>query len=56
MRVGGAAVSKKHANFIINTKNAQASEVKELAEKLKNSVSEKYNINLEEEIEYIGKW
>lgn len=56
LRVGGAAFSKKHANFLVNRKNATANEVRELAEKAKELVSEKYNIPLEEEIEYIGRW
>lgn len=56
LKVGGAAVSKKHANFIINRKNASASEIRRLADKLKEHVREKYDIELEEEVEYIGKW
>jgi UDP-N-acetylmuramate dehydrogenase len=55
-RVGGAAVSKKHSNFLINQKNAKASEIRALAEKAKELVKEKYNCDLEEEVEYIGKW
>lgn len=56
MKVGGAAVSKKHANFIINKKNASASEVRQLAESLKEKVKEKLGQELDEEVEYIGKW
>lgn len=56
MKVGGASFSKKHANFLVNRKNATASDVRNLAEKAKDTVSQKFNKNLEEEIEYIGKW
>jgi len=56
LKVGGAAVSKKHANFIINKKNATAVQIRELAEKAKEIVNEKFNISLDEEIEYIGRW
>ena len=56
LRVGGASFSKKHANFIINSKNATANDVRLLADRAKGLVLEKYNISLEEEIEYIGKW
>lgn len=56
MRVGGAAFSKKHANFLINRKNAKAADIRLLADKAREVVKEKYNLDLEEEIEYIGKW
>ncbi len=56
IRQGGAAFSKKHANFLINRKNATASDVHDLAEKAKKIVKEKFDCDLEEEIEYIGKW
>lgn len=56
IRIGGAAFSRKHANFLINRKNASASDIRRLADKAKGMVREKFNIELEEEIEYIGKW
>lgn len=56
MRIGGAAFSKKHANFLINRKNATATDVFNLAEKAKEAVKNKFNLDLEEEVEYIGKW
>ncbi len=56
MRVGGATVSKRHANFIVNSKHSTAENIKDLADKLKLGVQEKFNIKLEEEIEYIGRW
>ena len=56
MKVGDAAVSSKHANFLINKKNATSEEIKNLADNLKQKVQSDFSINLEEEIEYIGKW
>lgn len=56
MKVGGAAFSKKHANFLINKKNTTAGDIRRLAEKAKSLVEDKFNVDLEEEIEYIGKW
>lgn len=49
-RVGDVAVSDKHTNFIVNLGNGKASEVRELIEIIKDTVQQKYNILLEEEI------
>ena len=45
-KVGGAMISEKHANFIINTGGAKASDIKEIIDYVKERVKEKYNINL----------
>ncbi len=45
-RIGGAMVSEKHANFIINTGNATGKEIYELILFIKKEVKEKYNIDL----------
>jgi UDP-N-acetylmuramate dehydrogenase len=50
---GGAQFSKKHCNFIINYKKAKASDVKKLIEIAQKKVFEKFNINLEPEIEIL---
>jgi len=49
-RVGDAAVSDKHTNFIVNLGNATAKNVSDLIEVIKNEVRQKYGITLEEEI------
>ena len=51
---GGASISKKHANFIINLGNAKASDVLHLIKLAKSKVFKKFNINLELEIKLIG--
>ncbi|MDO8513135.1 MAG: UDP-N-acetylmuramate dehydrogenase [bacterium] len=56
LRVGGAQVSKKHANFIVNTGKATAMDVRQLIEQIQELVREKKGITLEEEIEFIGEW
>ena len=45
-QVGGAMISTKHANFIINIGNAKASDIKEIIDFVKLKVKEKYDINL----------
>ena len=52
-RVGGAVVSKTHANFIINDGGAKTADVKALIAIIKNAVSAQYGVVLEEEIRYI---
>lgn len=52
-RVGGAMISDKHPNFIINLDNATAEDVKVLIEIARQAIKERYNISLEEEIQYL---
>lgn len=50
---GGAKVSEKHANFIINYQNATGEEIKSLINEIKEKVKEKYNIDLKVEQEFV---
>ncbi len=52
-RLGGAQISKKHANFIINLGGAKAKEVMGLINLIKKEVKKQFNIALKEEIQYI---
>ena len=52
-RIGGAQVSEKHAAFIINVGGATAKDVKNLAEKVKKTVQEKFAITLEPEVKIV---
>ena len=54
LRVGGAKVSEKHANFIINEQNATAEEIKSLISLIKNAVKSQYGTELSEEIQYLN--
>ncbi len=51
--VGGAKVSEKHANFIINFNKAKGTDVKELILKVKDNVSKTYDIDLICEQEFV---
>ena len=51
MKVGGAAVSSIHANFIVNTENATSCDILGLIKVIKNTVKKKYNITLETELQ-----
>ena len=51
--IGGAYVSEKHANFIINKNNATASDVKNLIYEIKKQVKDVYGIELKVEQEFV---
>jgi UDP-N-acetylmuramate dehydrogenase len=51
---GGAMVSPKHANFIVNVNNAAANDVIELVKIVKDTVKEKTGIELEMEVKLVG--
>jgi len=52
-RIGGAEVSDKHANFIVNRGNASCKDVLELVDFIKSRVKENYGIDLELEVKLI---
>jgi len=54
LRVGDAAVYAKHANIIVNAGRATARDVLELAEIMKARVREKFGVELEEEVMFLG--
>lgn len=53
MKLGGAEVSEKHANFLMNTGKATASDVINLALKVHDIVKEKYDVELEPEVQIL---
>ena len=53
-RMGGAQVSDKHANFIINTGNAKAKDVLALIEAISRDVKSKFGIKLQTEVAYFN--
>ena len=53
-RVGGAEVSEKHANFVINKENASSKDVHDLICYIHDTVLEKTNVDLQIEQEFIG--
>jgi len=54
--VGGAQISPKHANFIVNLGKARAADVKALIDLAQEQVREQFGQELELEIELIGEW
>jgi UDP-N-acetylmuramate dehydrogenase len=52
-RIGGAEISVKHGNFIVNSNGATAADVKNLIEFVKAKVKENYNVDLELEIKVL---
>jgi UDP-N-acetylmuramate dehydrogenase len=55
-RMGGAVVSDKHANFIVNDQKGSASDVRRLAEHVRDTILTRDGISLEFEIEFVGDW
>jgi UDP-N-acetylmuramate dehydrogenase len=56
LRVGGAAVSERHANFIVTDRGARAADVRALGDRVRDEVRARTGIGLEYEIEFVGDW
>lgn len=54
-RIGGAQVSPKHANFIINTGGATAADIENLILKVQATVESRHGVRLEPEVQIIGE-
>jgi UDP-N-acetylmuramate dehydrogenase len=54
--IGGAQISPRHANFIVNIGGAKAADVMALIKLAKGTVFEKYGVELELELEILGDW
>ncbi|MEE8427622.1 MAG: UDP-N-acetylmuramate dehydrogenase [Woeseiaceae bacterium] len=54
-RIGGAEVSPKHANFIINRDHATATDVEELIEHVRQTVLEVHGVQLVHEVRIVGE-
>lgn len=55
-RVGGACVSTKHANFIVNDQKATALDIHKIIEHVRQTVRERTGVVLQTEVVYIGDW
>ena len=55
LRIGGAEVSRQHANFIVNTGGASAADILDLIRAVKELVREKHNLDLQPEIKIVGE-
>lgn len=54
-RIGGAEVSTKHANFIINRENASATDIEELIEHVRQTVLDEHGVALQHEVRIVGE-
>ena len=54
-QIGGAQVSEKHANFIVTMPGATAADVEQTIALMRNTVKEKFGIELQQEVRVIGE-
>ena len=54
-RIGGAEVSPKHANFIINTGGATAADIEALIGHIQNTVQARFGVALQTEVHSVGE-
>ncbi|MBI3160863.1 MAG: UDP-N-acetylmuramate dehydrogenase [Chloroflexi bacterium] len=55
-RIGNAEISTLHGNFFINHGETRASDVRELIDLTRNTVKQKFGVELELEVELVGDW
>ena len=55
-RIGGAQVSDKHCGFIVNMGNATATDIMDVIRDAQDCVKEKFNVDLEPEVVFLGKF
>jgi UDP-N-acetylmuramate dehydrogenase len=54
--IGGAQVSEKHANFIVNVNSASANDIDAVIKYVQKTVFEKHQVELVTEVVYLGDW
>lgn len=55
-RIGGAEISEKHAGFVVNTGNATAKDVMDVITHAQKVVKEKFGVDLEPEVRFLGEF
>lgn len=53
-RIGGAQVADKHCGFIVNTGKATAADIKEVIEEVQARVKQRFHVDLEPEVVFLG--
>ena len=53
-RIGGASISSKHSNFIVNDGGASAADIEALIELAQNTVQQRFGVHLEREVRVVG--
>jgi UDP-N-acetylmuramate dehydrogenase len=56
LREGKAVISGLHGNFIVNEGGATAADVARLIERARTEVRRRFNVDLEPEVELVGRW
>ena len=56
LTIGGAQVSEKHTNFLINTGDATSADIEALGEEVRARVKAKSGVDLQWEIQRVGKF
>ena len=54
-RIGGAQVSEKHANFIVNTGDATAEDIETLLHEVQDTVEQRHGVSLQTEVRIVGE-
>ena len=55
-RIGGAVVSEKHANFIVNDQKGTATDVRRLVDLVHAEILARDGMDLEPEVQFVGDW
>ena len=55
MKIGDAYISEKHCNFFVNKGGAKSEDLENLINKVRNKVLKETKVNLELELQIIGK-
>jgi UDP-N-acetylmuramate dehydrogenase len=55
-RIGGASVSEKHANFIVNDRTGTATDVRAVGDHVRSVVAASTGLELAYEVEFVGDW
>lgn len=55
LKVGGAQISEKHGNFLLNVNNASAADILAIAQRIKADVFRKFGVRLDEEVRIMNK-
>ena len=56
LRVGGASVSPKHANFLVNDGRGTAADVRRLGDRVRDEVERQFGVRLVHEVVFLGDW
>ena len=54
-KIGGAQISEKHANFIVNTGHATAYDIEQLIAFIKLEIKQQFDVNLQTEVRVVGE-